>query len=154
MKIESTPIGFVRSGRSDQSDDHWGEVRATLELDTTLFSGDALTGLDEFSHIEVLFYFHEVNPQSIEFGARNPRGNKSWPRVGIFAQRGKHRPNRIGLSTCRLLAVTGTILQVVGLDAIDGTPILDIKPHMSSFYPKGEVREPDWVSELMENYWE
>jgi tRNA (Thr-GGU) A37 N-methylase len=72
--------------------------------------------------------------------------------TGIFAQRGKERPNRIGLSTCELLAVEGTTLTVRGLDAIDGTPVLDIKPYMSEFAPRTPVRQPAWSRELMARY--
>ena len=73
--------------------------------------------------------------------------------VGIFAQRGKDRPNRIGVTVCSLLGVDGLTLRVRGLDAIDGTPVLDIKPVMRGFLPRGEVREPEWAGELMKGYW-
>ena len=72
--------------------------------------------------------------------------------IGIFAQRGRGRPNRIGLSTCRLLGVDGTRVRVSGLDAIDGTPVLDIKPYMREFGPRGEVRQPHWADEIMGGY--
>lgn len=86
-------------------------------------------------------------------GSRHPRGNPNWPRVGIFAQRGKDRPNRLGVTVCRLLAIEGTVLKVKGLDAIDGTPVLDIKPYMQGFAPREAVREPSWAAELMRDYW-
>jgi tRNA (adenine37-N6)-methyltransferase len=73
--------------------------------------------------------------------------------VGIFAQRGKDRPNHIGATICRVLSVRGTVLEVAGLDAIDLTPVLDIKPVWRGFLPRGEVREPDWATELMREYW-
>jgi tRNA (adenine37-N6)-methyltransferase len=85
--------------------------------------------------------------------ARRPRGRADWPEVGIFAQRGKNRPNRIGVTVCRLLSVRDLTIEVEGLDAIDGTPVLDIKPYVSGFAPKGAVREPAWARELMETYW-
>ena len=110
-------------------------------------------GLDAFSHIEVVFFFHCVPEDKIESGARHPRNREDWPRVGIFAQRGKNRPNRIGLTTCRIVSVSGCDLEVEGLDAIDGTPVLDIKPVMTGFVPRGEVREPDWAREIMAGYW-
>ncbi|MEZ5144188.1 MAG: TrmO family methyltransferase [Acidimicrobiales bacterium] len=84
---------------------------------------------------------------------RRPRGNEAWPEVGIFAQRAKDRPNRIGVTTCRVVAVDGAVLHVVGLDAVDGTPVLDIKPHMVEFGPRGEVHQPSWATELMRGYW-
>lgn len=78
---------------------------------------------------------------------------RDWPKVGIFAQRGKNRPNRIGVCVCRLVHIEGLALTVQGLDAIDGTPVLDIKPVLSGFLPRGEVREPAWAREIMKDYW-
>lgn len=146
------PIGFVRGGRAAVEDDNWGAVRATIELADGL-GPEALFGLGDFSHIEVVFQFDQVPDSKIETGARHPRGNTDWPLVGIFAQRGKNRPNRIGLCTCRVVGVDGTRVTVEGLDAVDGTPVLDIKPVMREFLPRGEVRQPDWVGELMKDYW-
>jgi tRNA (Thr-GGU) A37 N-methylase len=83
---------------------------------------------------------------------RRPRGRADMPLLGIFAQRAKHRPNPIGLSTVRLLGVSGSILRVQGLDAIDGTPVLDLKPHFEAFdRPTGAV-EPAWPAALMRGY--
>jgi tRNA (adenine37-N6)-methyltransferase len=146
-------IGFVRGGRSEAVDDDWGASRARIELDPARFTPDALAGLDAFSHAEVLFVFDQVGECEIEYGARHPRGRADWPRVGIFAQRGKNRPNRIGLCTCRILGVDRLALEVGGLDAIDGTPVLDIKPVMCGFLPREEVREPAWATEIMREYW-
>jgi tRNA (Thr-GGU) A37 N-methylase len=86
-------------------------------------------------------------------GARHPRGRTDWPLVGIFAQRGKARPNRIGVTTCELVGVDGRRVLVRGLDAIDGTPVLDLKPYMAEFAPRSAVREPAWAHELMRDYW-
>lgn len=147
-----SPIGTVRGGRAEIVDDHWGGVRSAIEL-TDAFGPEALFGLEAFSHIEVIFQFDQVPASKIETGARRPRGNPDWPLVGIFAQRGKNRPNRIGLCTCRVVSVEGTRIEVEGLDAVDGTPVLDIKPAMSAFLPRGEMREPDWARDLMKNYW-
>jgi tRNA-Thr(GGU) m(6)t(6)A37 methyltransferase TsaA len=132
-------------------DDDWARERCIIELDPR-FGPDAVAGLGEFSHLEVVYLFHRVPDDEIESGARHPRGRADWPRVGIFAQRGKGRPNRIGVSTCRLLGVDGTRLLVSGLDAIDGTPVLDIKPYMREFGPRGEVRQPRWADEIMGGY--
>ena len=111
-------------------------------------------GLADFSHVEVVFFFHRVPESEIEAGSRHPRNRPDWPSVGIFAQRGKNRPNRIGTTICRLLSVEGLSLEVSGLDAIDGTPVLDIKPYMREFAARGEIRQPKWVKELMRGYWE
>ena len=146
------PIGHVRGGRTEPIDDGWDAVTATIELAPD-FGPEALAGLDGFSHVEVVFLFDRVAEGAIVAGARHPRGRTDWPKVGIFAQRGKDRPNRLGVTICRLLAVDGPTLRVAGLDAINGTPVLDVKPCMRGFLPRGEVREPDWARELMAGYW-
>jgi tRNA-Thr(GGU) m(6)t(6)A37 methyltransferase TsaA len=146
------PIGKVVGGRTEPIDDDWGAVEADIVLDVR-FSDDALAGLGDFSHVDVIFFFHLVGEDKIQPGARRPRGREDWPLVGVFAQRNKARPNRLGATTCRLLGVEGRTLHVQGLDAIDGTPVLDIKPHVSGFGPRGEVREPAWIKELMQDYW-
>jgi tRNA-Thr(GGU) m(6)t(6)A37 methyltransferase TsaA len=147
------PIGVVRGGRAEPIDDDWDAVEATIELDAAQFKSDATASLADFSHIEVVYHFNRVPDEEINTGARHPRGRKDWPLVGIFAQRGKGRPNRIGVTVCRLLATDGLRLRVRGLDAIDGTPVLDIKPVMTGFLPRGEIREPQWAKDLMAGYW-
>jgi tRNA (adenine37-N6)-methyltransferase len=147
------PIGIVRGGRVDAVDDGWGAVEATIEIDPARFGLDALVGLDEFSHVEVVYVFHAVDPAKVTMGSRRPRGNPDWPEVGILAQRARLRPNRLGVSTCELLGVDGLTIHVRALDAIDGTPVVDVKPFMTGFLPRGEVRQPDWAIELMRDYW-
>jgi len=153
MPIVLEPIGFVRGGRTAATDDDWGRSLAVIELDSARFTPDALAGLADFSHIEVVFQFHGVAEAEVETGARRPRGNPDWPLVGIFAQRGKARPNRLGVSICRVLGVEGLAIEVEGLDAIDGTPVLDIKPVLRGFLPRGVLREPKWAGEIMRVYW-
>lgn len=145
-------IGFVEARRAHSEDDFWGGEEGCITL-TDSFSADALKGVEDFSHVEVLFLFHEVDTLRIVTGARHPRNNMEWPAVGIFAQRGKNRPNRIGSTICRVDRVEGTRLFVADLDAIDGTPVLDIKPVMVEFLPRQEVRQPAWSHELMRSYW-
>lgn len=152
--VELVPIGVVHSPRTEKRDDNWGDVVAKIELDGSRFDADALVGLSEFSHAEVMFVMHRVRPKNVETGARHPRNNEDWPRVGIFAQRAKGRPNRLGLSRCEILDVTDRTVTVRGLDAIDGTPVLGIKPYMREFGPRGEVSQPAWVSELMDRYYD
>jgi tRNA (adenine37-N6)-methyltransferase len=147
------PVGHVRCDRADAIDDDWDSVPARIELDTALFDAEALMGLDTFSHAEVIFLFDQVPDGKIVTGARYPRGNTTWPKIGIFAQRGKNRPNRLGATICEILSIDGTVLHIKGLDAIDGTPVLDIKPVMSGFQPRGKMREPGWAKEIMETYW-
>lgn len=153
MSITMTPVGRVEGGRDVPEDDDWGDSRARIVLDAERFDDEALMGLETFSHAEVVYVFDKVAENEIVTGARHPRGNKAWPRIGIFAQRGKNRPNRIGITVCEIVSVDGRTLEVRGLDAIDGTPVLDIKPVMSGFAPRGEVREPSWALEIMERYW-
>ena len=146
-------IGHVRGGRTAPLDDDWGQSRSTIELDPAQFNPDALTGLDAFSHAEIVFLFDKVALEEIETGARHPRGRTDWPLTGIFAQRGKNRPNRLGVTICEIVAVEGNRLLVRGLDAIDGTPVIDIKPVMREFLPRSDVQQPSWASELMAGYW-
>src|SRR5205085_11125226 len=147
------PLGHVVGGRDDAIDDDWGGVESTIVLDGSLLEPDATEGLVEFSHIEVVYLFHLVDEAAVTRGARRPRGNPEWPNVGILAQRAKARPNRIGVSRCELIEVDGFKLRVRGLDAVDGTPVLDVKPFMVEFAPRGPVYQPAWASELMRQYW-
>jgi tRNA-Thr(GGU) m(6)t(6)A37 methyltransferase TsaA len=151
--FEVKAIGVVRGGRDLPEDDSWEVVSAEIELDPSQFNAEALLGLDQFSHAEIVFVFNRVGPDDITYDARRPRNRADWPRVGIFAQRGRNRPNRIGVSVCRIIRVSGLTLRVQGLDAIDGTPVLDIKPVMAGFRPRGDVKEPEWAREIMERYW-
>jgi tRNA-Thr(GGU) m(6)t(6)A37 methyltransferase TsaA len=153
MQIILTPIGHVKTTRAEPIDDDWDAETTTIELDASQFTPDALLSLDQFSHIEVIYWFHHEEAATPNLGARRPRGRADWPMVGIFAQRAKNRPNRLGLTVCLLLKVDGLKIRVSGLDAIDGTPVIDIKPWMTGFAPRGEIREPDWAKELMDGYW-
>jgi tRNA (adenine37-N6)-methyltransferase len=146
------PIGYVRASRENPQDDYWGEEESCIEL-TEKFSAESLQGLDDFSHIEVVFLFHRVDESKIVTGARHPRNNAEWPAIGIFAQRGKNRPNRIGCTICRVMNVNGMRIRVAELDAIDGTPVLDIKPVMAEYLPRHAVRQPVWSHEVMSRYW-
>jgi len=147
------PIGFVVGGRAEPIDDDWGDVECTIELDGAQFDADATAGLSEFSHLDVIYVFHLVDDAKIETQARHPRNNTDWPLVGIFAQRAKGRPNRIGVTTCEIVSVDGLSVRVRGLDAIEGTPVIDLKPYMTEFAPRSGVREPSWAKELMAGYW-
>lgn len=146
-------IGQVRGGRAEAIDDAWGSEICSIELDPTRFDDDSLIGLEAFSHVEVVYHFHRVAEDDVVLGARRPRGRADWPLVGIFAQRGRVRPNRIGVCTCEVVEVSGTTVTVRGLDAIAGTPVLDIKPYMVGFAPRTAVTEPGWAAEIMAEYW-
>lgn len=150
--IFMVPIGVIKSTRSDPLDDDWDRETTAIRL-SDRFDESALWGLEAFSHIDVVYVFHRVGTDNVDVGARRPRGNPHWPEVGIFAQRAKNRPNRLGVTTCTLLGVEGREIAVRGLDAIDGTPVLDIKPYMNEFGPRGAVHQPEWSAELMASYW-
>ena len=152
MSITLEPVAFVRGGRAEAVDDDWGQSRAVIELAPHI-PEEALAGLGDFSHAEVVFVFDKVTDDQIVTGARRPRGNPDWPLVGIFAQRGRNRPNRLGVSVCNIVGVESRSLVVEGLDAIDGTPVVDIKPVLKGFLARGEVREPAWAAEIMKGYW-
>jgi len=146
------PVGVVHSTRTEAIDDRWLTERTSIELDAEQFTPSALSGLGGFSHLVILYVMHGVAAEDVEKTARHPRNRSDWPKVGIFAQRAKRRPNRIGLSCCRLLGVDGLRLHVEALDAIDGSPVLDIKPWVREFGPRGDVRQPEWMTELMRDY--
>ncbi len=151
--VECEPVGVVVGGRTEVADDAWGRETAVIRLDDRLFGPEALFGLENFSHVEVVYHFDRVPVEKVETGARRPRGNPDWPLVGIFAQRGKNRPNRLGVSRCRVVKVDGLDVHVEGLDAVDGTPVLDLKPYMDEFGPRGERRQPEWATALMRDYY-
>lgn len=145
-------IGVVEALRLNPEDDFWGDEESCIALNG-MFTADALQGITDFSHVEVLYLFHKVERAGVFTGARHPRNNTNWPPVGIFAQRAKSRPNRIGSTICKILRLEGTRLFVSALDAINGTPVLDIKPVMTEFLPSESVRQPAWSRELMRDYW-
>jgi tRNA (adenine37-N6)-methyltransferase len=152
-EVRIRPIGVVRSPRAGLADDNWGAVVSTIELDATRLTAESILGLDQFSHLEVIYFLNRVREDEVETGARHPRNRADWPRVGILAQRAKRRPNRIGVSCCELISVEGLRLTFRGLDAADGTPVLDVKPYFREFAPRSEIRQPAWVAELMSEYY-
>lgn len=145
-----TSIGTVRNERADIAlTDHWGEVTSTITVDER-FGDDCLLGLADFSHVEVVFVFDRTTERP-DYPPRRPRGRADLPEVGVFADRGPRRPNLLGVTTCRIVAVDGRELTVRGLDAATGTPVIDLKPTMIEFQPT-DVRQPEWVSRLMGEY--
>lgn len=149
--FEITPIGVVRSTRVTPDDDAWDAETSRIEL-VAPFDERSLAGLDAFSHCIVVYVFDRASWDESRM-ARRPRGNPEWPEVGIFAQRAKDRPNRLGVTVCAVVAVEGGTVHLRGLDAIDGTPVVDIKPYMVEFGPRGELVQPAWSTELMADYW-
>ncbi len=151
MDFTLNPVGVVHSSRSEADDDNWDSENSKIEL-IPPFDAQALRGLTDFSHCIVVYVFDQASWDESKM-ARHPRGNTDWPKVGIFAQRAKDRPNRLGVTVCQVLAVNDSTIHVKGLDAIDGTPVVDIKPWMAEFGPRGDVSQPSWSTELMRGYW-
>ncbi|PZG21160.1 transcriptional regulator [Micromonospora craterilacus] len=150
MHFVVQPIGTVRNSRTDiAATDHWGRVRSTITVDPR-FGEDCLLGLADFSHVDVFFVFDRATERP-NYQPRPPRGRADLPPVGVFADRGPHRPNRMGMTTCAITSVNGRVLEVLGLDAATGTPVIDLKPTMIEFQPTN-VRQPEWVTRLMAKY--
>ena len=151
MDIVLKPIATTHNIRTEISDDHWGQVVTEITLEGHI-PEEAFENIENFSHLEIIYYFDKVADDKIVFSGR-PRGNPDYPVMGIFCQRKKDRPNKIGLCTVELLAHNGRTIIVKGLDAIDGTPVLDIKPAFKEFQPRKELLQPPWVADLMKDYW-
>jgi len=151
MYITLQPIATTSNSRTEASDDFWGDVITEITLADHIPT-DAFENIDQFSHLEIIYYFNKADAGNMVFSAR-PRGNPAYPEMGIFCQRKKDRPNKLGLCTVKLLSHNGRTIRVKGLDAIDGTPILDIKPVFREFEAPGDIRQPEWVSDLMKDYW-
>ncbi|MFM8949004.1 MAG: tRNA (N6-threonylcarbamoyladenosine(37)-N6)-methyltransferase TrmO [Acidimicrobiaceae bacterium] len=145
------PIGVVHSSRGEAIDDNWDDETSSIRL-LSPYGSQSVRGLETFSHCMVIYVFDRATWDESRM-SRHPRGNTEWPEVGIFSQRAKDRPNRLGVAVCQVLEVDGDTIRVSGLDAIDGTPIVDIKPWMVEFGPRGEVSQPRWAGELMKDYW-
>lgn len=151
MDINFKPVAFVRNSRKNPDDDYWGSIISEIELAEHI-PDEAILGISQFSHLEIIFYFDRADADDMSY-AINPRGNPDFPVVGIFAMRRKDRPNAIGLASVELLEQKGRTLKVKYLDAIDGTPVLDIKPVFREFRIDKQIRQPEWVSVMLKDYW-
>ena len=151
MEIILQQVATVKNSRTDLSDDYWGSIVSEIEL-LPHIPAKAFNGIEEFSHLEIVFHFDKADKTKAVFFCQ-PRGNKNWPGVGIYAQRKRDRPNSIGITIAELVKSEGNKIWVKYLDAIDGTPVLDIKPVMKEFLPSGEIKQPKWSVELMKEYW-
>lgn len=148
-EIIMNPIGYVRNAVQSRKDVSWGEDVSTIVLNEEYHSG--LKGLEDFTHVIILYYLDKAAYQKEKHLQRRPQNREDMPLVGIFSQRGKDRPNQIGMTSVRIVSVDGAALTVKGLDAIDGTPVLDIKPYYP-IYDKKDAKVPEWVDRLMAHY--
>jgi tRNA (Thr-GGU) A37 N-methylase len=151
-KFTVESIARVVGGPTEPTDDYWGGSLSIIRIDGERFTPAATKGLEEFSHLEIVFRFHLTDPADLNLGARRPRDNAEWPEVGIFGHRNMRRINWLGVSRCRLIKVDGLDLHVEELDAVDGTPVLDIKPWFSEFGPRGVVRQAAWSTQMLQSY--
>ena len=141
-----TAIGTVRNGVKDApgAGYDWQKVTSEIIFDTSLT--EAFEGIEKFSHLIVLFWLHQFDPDRTLPPKIHPRGDTAIPIIGRFATRSPHRPNPIGKTTVRLLSRDKTVLKVTGLDALDGTPVLDIKPYLPRYDSVVDAKTPPWAT--------
>ncbi|MFO8102318.1 MAG: tRNA (N6-threonylcarbamoyladenosine(37)-N6)-methyltransferase TrmO [Dehalococcoidia bacterium] len=142
-EITIRPVGLVKNGINERMRHGWGEVESELIIDPELT--ELLDGLQNFSHIVVIYWMHKsagTYPAKV-----HPRGISEAPLTGVFATRSPRRPNAIGVTTVELLECNENKLRVRGLDAVHGTPIIDIKPYLPGDFVQN-VRYPEWISRL------
>ncbi len=144
MKIELKPIGIVKNNITAQTREEWDKVTSEVILNEEL--NGALSQIDEFSHLIIIYWMHKISPRQRSTMKVHPKNNQNLPLVGVLASRSPVRPNPIGITTVKLLQRHHNVLKVIGLDAIDGTPVLDIKPHIPRYDCPTEVKVPKWTT--------
>jgi len=150
MIIEINSIGTIRNTIESKKDKGWGSDISQIIVDKKYEKG--LVGLSDFSHIIVVYYLDKANFDMDKHLVRRPQNREDMPMVGILSQRAKDRPNPIGITSVELVNVEGNIISVKGLDAIDNTPLIDIKPYYPMYDCKEGAIVPEWVNRLMESY--
>jgi len=150
MKIEFDSIGLVANNIEIKKDNNWGSDVSKIILDEQYEHG--LTGLSDFSHLIVIYYLDKADFNMEKHLVRRPQGREDMPMVGIFSQRAKDRPNPIGITSVEIINIDKNIITVKGLDAVNNTPILDIKPYYPMYDCKNNAIIPEWVVRLMEHY--
>ena len=149
--ITCNPIGTVICAVNEMSQGDWAKVDSEIHLEPGLAGG--LQGLEGFSHVIVVFFLDRAQGfDPAQQLMRKPRGREDMQAVGVFAQRTKYRPNPLGITAVQLTGIAGNVLKVRGLDALDGTPVLDIKPYMPPFDRMEDVKMPPWVGAFMDGY--
>jgi tRNA-Thr(GGU) m(6)t(6)A37 methyltransferase TsaA len=150
IELQLKPVGFISSPVTEQTDENWGGVISRICLQPEYIG--ALSGLEDFSHAMIITYLHQAKYEKEKHLQRRPRGLESMPKVGIFSQRAKDRPNAIGVTTVKIITVGSDFIEVQGLDAINGTPVLDVKPYYPQYDKIDSPKTPEWVGRLMEKY--
>jgi tRNA-Thr(GGU) m(6)t(6)A37 methyltransferase TsaA len=139
-------IGIIRNGVRQLPEEGWEEIVSDIVVDSSL--SEALDNLEEFSHIIVLYWMHQLADRGQLSTKVHPMGKGELPLVGLFATRSPYRPNPVGKAMVRLLERRGNILRVKGLDAIDGSPVIDIKPYIPGYDSATGARVPPWITRL------
>ena len=148
--LKVVPIGHVVCPVAEPTDEGWGSITSRVRLLPEY--RDGLIGIDAFSHALVVTWLHRSKYEAARHLQRRPRGLESMPLVGIFAQRAKDRPNPIGITAVSIVGLEEDALVVRGLDAIDGTPVVDLKPYYPAYDEVKGARVPEWVDRLMTGY--
>ena len=151
-KITIEAVAEVVEGHEEPGDDFQGGVQSVIRMREN-FPPETLQGLGAFSHLQVLWHFNRASPKDVALHARSPRNNPDWPPTGTFVHRNHRRPNQLAVSHPRLVRIQGRDLYVTDLDAVIGTPIFDVSPYFPVMGPQGDIRVPDWVVEMLGDYW-
>ena len=141
------PIGIVRNGVREPRMEGWDGLLSDIIIRKNLT--DALDGIEGYSHVIVLFHLHKVPDEQRGHTQCHPRGDPRYPLQGVFATRTQNRPNPVGISVVKLVKRRRNVLRVRGLDAINATPVLDIKPYIPNYDVPPDARVPDWVSQAL-----
>jgi tRNA-Thr(GGU) m(6)t(6)A37 methyltransferase TsaA len=144
MKMHLKPIGFVKNSITEPKRKDWETVISEIIINEDL--KEALSGIDEFSHIVVVYWMHKLPPSQRSVFKVHPKGNQNLPLVGVFASRSPARPNPMGITIVKLVEHRDNVLKVTGLDAIDGTPVLDIKPYIPGHDSASDIKTPGWLT--------
>ena len=143
-KVEVKPIGVVKTKAVGK------EVRDRSNISEIILRNDlveTLRGIEDFSHLLVIFWMHEISSKERKIMKVHPRGRQDMPLLGVYATRTPYRPNPIGLTLVELVKVERNVVSVRGLDAFDGTPILDIKP-FDQWDASQKIRVPSWWKKM------
>ena len=147
--MEFVIIGEVKSPVTEAVDMNWGAVISEIVMKPEFAPG--LLGLGDFSHAIILTFLHEAKYVPEIHLRRHPQERQDMPFLGIFAQRARHRPNRIGVTACEIVEVTESRVKVRALDAINGTPVIDVKPYVP-VYDRKDATIPEWMENMMKGY--
>lgn len=144
MEMNLIPIGFVKNKITEPKRENWESVISEIIINEDL--KEALSRIEEFSHIIVIYWMHKVSPSQRSVVKVHPKSDRNLPLVGVLTSRSPARPNPIGITTVKLLDRRDNVLKVIGLDAIDGTPVLDIKPYIPGNDSTTKAKTPGWIT--------